>query len=150
MDIHGEIHIEMLRVMTRIGVPEEERAAAQEVALCLTMVPERAMAGLGDAIERTVDYYAVSQRVAEIAAEDERKLIETLAEDVAEQLLREFALEAVVVEVRKFILENADYVSVKLERRGVPGRIAVGIEARNRRTPVWSASINTRSSSTRS
>ena len=91
--------------------------AAQEVALCLTMVPERAMAGLGDAIERTVDYYAVSQRVAEIAAEDERKLIETLAEDVAEQLLREFALEAVVVEVRKFILENADYVSVKLERR---------------------------------
>ncbi len=112
----GEIHLENLWVSTTIGVPDGERASAQEVAICLTMVPELAMGGLGDSIDKTVDYFAVSQRVAEIAGEGERKLIETLAEDVAEALLREFALDSVVVEVRKFILENADYVSVKLER----------------------------------
>jgi len=117
MSDKGEIHIENLRVPTRIGVPDEERAGVQEVAICLTMEPERAMAGLGDAIGKTIDYYAVGQRVAAIAAAGERKLIETLAEDIAEALLREFALGAVVVEVRKFILENADYVAVKLERR---------------------------------
>lgn len=113
----GEIHIEGLRVPTRVGVPDEERATAQDVAICVTMVPERAMVGLGDTIGKTVDYFAVSERVAAIASEGERKLIETLAEDVAEVLLREFALESVIVEVRKFILENADYVAVKLQRR---------------------------------
>lgn len=113
----GEIHIQNLRVATCIGVPDEERAIAQEVAICLTMIPERAMAGLGDSIEKTVDYFSVSQHVAAIAAEGERRLIETLAEDVAESLLRGFALGRVVVEVRKFILPNAEYVAVKLERR---------------------------------
>ena len=112
----GEIHIENLWVSTRVGVPDEERAAPQELAICLTMVPERAMAGLGDAIERTVDYFAVSQRVGEIAATGERRLIETLAEEIAEALLREFPLDSISVEVRKFILENADYVSVNLQR----------------------------------
>ena len=113
----GEIHIENLWVWTRVGVPDEERAEPQQVAICVTMMPERAMAGLGDVIEKTVDYFAVSQRVEEIAGSGERKLIETLVEDVAEALLRGFALESVVVELTKFILENADYVSVKIERR---------------------------------
>jgi dihydroneopterin aldolase len=117
IDKKGEIHIENLRVPTRIGVPDQERASAQEVAVCLTMVPERAMAGLGDAIGKTIDYYEVGLRVAAIAGDGERKLIETLAEDIADTLLREFALDSLAVEVRKFILENADYVSVKLQRR---------------------------------
>lgn len=112
----GQIHLENLRVSTVVGVPDEERAAAQEVAVCVTMTPAQALAGLGDAIGRTVDYFAVSERVAAVAAEGERKLIETLAEDVAAAVLREFALEAVAVEVRKFILPNADFVSVRLER----------------------------------
>lgn len=113
----GEIHIDGLRVATRIGVPDEERSAEQQVQVCLTMVPERAMAGLGDAIDKTIDYYEVGLRVAAIAGSGERKLIETLAEDVAETLVREFPLDSIVVEVRKYILENADYVSVKLQRR---------------------------------
>jgi dihydroneopterin aldolase len=113
----GEIHIENLRVSTTVGVPAAERANPQSVAICLTMVPERAMAGLADAIGRTVDYFAVSQRVAAIAADGERRLIETLAEDVADGILVEFALDSIVVEVRKFVLENADYVSVKLRRQ---------------------------------
>ena len=117
MNKRGEIHIENLRVPTNVGVPDEERAQPQVVAICLTMVPERAMAGLSDTISRTVDYYSVSQRVSAIAAGGERRLIETLAEDVAEGVLLEFAVESVVVEVRKFILENADYVSVKLVRQ---------------------------------
>ena len=116
MNKNGEIHLENLWVSTNVGVPDEERAEAQRVAVCLTMVPERAMAGLGDSIEKTVDYFAVSQRVAAVAGQGDRKLIETLAEDIAEILLREFALQSVIIEVRKFILENADYVSVKLER----------------------------------
>jgi len=114
--VSDEIHIENLWVPTTIGVPDEERASTQEVAVSLTMVPERPFAGLGDAIEKTIDYYAVSLRVAAIAAEGERKLIETLAEDIAEALLREFPLGSVCVEIRKFILENADYVSVKISR----------------------------------
>ncbi|MGI9240268.1 MAG: dihydroneopterin aldolase [Verrucomicrobiales bacterium] len=116
MSDKDQIHIENLRVPTRVGVPDEERASAQVVAICLTMVPERKLSGLADTIDRTVDYFAVSQRVAALAAEGERRLIETLAEDVAEDVLRQFALDSVVVEIRKYILDNADYVSVQVRR----------------------------------
>ena len=46
----GEIHIENLWVSTTVGVPEEERASPQELAICLTMVPERAKEVVGRGI----------------------------------------------------------------------------------------------------
>ncbi len=111
------ITIQNLRVITRIGVPDSERGEPQELSLCIRMRPARPLSGLGDDISRTVDYYRVSQSVLKLAARGERRLIETLADEVATMLLADFELAEVNVEVRKFILPETEYVAVSVSRR---------------------------------
>lgn len=112
------IRIRALRLSTRVGVPDAERAAPQTVSVNVEIEPDRAFATIGDAIGDTVDYFAVSERLKTVAATGERRLIETLAIDLARAVLEFPRARAVTVEVRKFILPETDYVSVetRLER----------------------------------
>lgn len=110
------IHIEALEVRSRIGVPEEERSAPQRLTVTLTLEPAAGFRALGDRLEGTVDYAAVCEAVKAIAAERARRLVETLAEELAAQLLARFPLRRVEVEVRKFILPDTDYVAIRIER----------------------------------
>jgi len=104
------------RVSVRIGVPDGERAAEQEVEVSVTMTPARRFEGAGDRLEGTVDYFAVSQRVIAVARERERRLVETLAGDIASMVRGEFAVSRVEVEVRKFILPDTESVGVRVVR----------------------------------
>jgi 7,8-dihydroneopterin aldolase/epimerase/oxygenase len=110
------IHVQELELFAKIGVPEQERAAPQRLAVNLTLYPSRGFSGLGDAVENTVDYCVVTRAVQEFASQRECRLIETLAEEIAELLLERFALRAVEVELRKFILPDTAYVAVRLRR----------------------------------
>lgn len=110
------IHIQELELDAYIGVPDEERATPQRLTVSLTLQPSKGLAGLRDSIENTVDYFLVCQRTKALAAERPRKLIETLAEEIAQSLLAEFALSAVSVELRKFILPDTAYVAVRISR----------------------------------
>lgn len=71
---------------------------------------------MNDDIARTVDYHAVTIRVDEVAASKPRKLIETLAEDLAAMILDEFPVSRVTVEIEKFILPNTTCVGVSVTR----------------------------------
>ncbi|MGC4014638.1 MAG: dihydroneopterin aldolase [Luteolibacter sp.] len=110
------IEIRKLRISTHIGVPDEERAEPQVVLLTIVMTPETAFRGLADDIARTVDYYAVSLELEALAAATPRKLIETLAADVADHLLGNHPLRRVDVMVEKFILPNTECVAVRTVR----------------------------------
>lgn len=103
-----------LRLPTRIGVPEEERLLPQCVEAHIRMTPAGSLAGLSDDISRTIDYHSVAQRVRALAASGERRLLETLAEDIAVLLLDGFPLRTVTVEIRKFILADTDHVAVSV------------------------------------
>ncbi len=81
------IHIKGLRVVTRVGVPDEERALPQSLAVNASITLRKSFKGFDDRIEHTLDYYRVSQRLREVAATGERHLIETLAEDLAATVL---------------------------------------------------------------
>jgi dihydroneopterin aldolase len=103
--------------VTRIGVPAEERKSPQSVEAFLQMSPSRGhLRDLDDAIESTIDYYRVSERVRQLAASGERQLIETLAEEIADLLLTDFPVRAVTVEIRKFILPDTQHVAVTLSK----------------------------------
>jgi dihydroneopterin aldolase len=115
-----EIEIRRLKVSTHIGVPDEERAEAQELWLSVWMKPSQGFDGLQDKVSNTVDYHEVSLRLAELAAEKPRHLIETLATDVAEMLLSGYPLSSVDVKIEKRILPDADFVAVKITRRKEP------------------------------
>lgn len=112
------IIIRRLRTSTRVGVPDEEREAPQDVEISLKMMPPEPLSFLNDDLSKTVDYYAVSRRVIEIARTGERRLIETLADDIAEMVVDEFTVAKVSVEVRKFVIPQATYVAVKVIREG--------------------------------
>ena len=110
------IAIRSLEVTARVGVPEEERSQPQKLLMDLSFTAADQPVDLGDDITRTVDYFAVSRRVIAIAAERPRKLIETLADDTAAILLAECGLRWVEITIRKFILPDAEWVSVSLRR----------------------------------
>ncbi len=111
-----EIEIRRLEVQAHIGVPDEERRNAQKLWISVWMRPSQGLAHLRDMVENTVDYHSVSLALADLALARPRKLIETLATDVADFLLSNFPLESVDVKVEKKILPNADFVAVKIRR----------------------------------
>jgi FolB domain-containing protein len=109
----SEIRIDSLRVNTWIGVPDAERMEAQEIEIDIRIQPTKSFAEMQDNISLTVDYAAVCQRVSEVAAERPRRLIESLAQEVCEMILKEFAATSAEVEIRKFILPETRYVAVR-------------------------------------
>jgi len=117
-DSRDQIFIRGLVVSCHIGVPDEERAHSQDILVTVIMAPKKEPDAkpLNDDVSRTVDYHAVVIRVGEIAEERPRKLIETLSEDIATTLLREFSIASITVEIEKFILPDTRCVGVTTTR----------------------------------
>jgi FolB domain-containing protein len=107
-----QIHIEQLKVSARVGVPRAERARPQRLVLNITLWPARDLRDIRDAVARTVDYSALCQEAKHFLSRQSPKLVETLANDLASHLLRKFRIRKIIVEIQKFVLRNAAYVSV--------------------------------------
>ena len=112
----AQISIVDLEVFFRVGVPEAERAQPQRLLLTVEMEADFSAAAKSDAIADTIDYFAVTQHLLKFGEGREWKLIEKLAADIADAILSEFKPQAVTVEVKKFIIPQARYVSVTLHR----------------------------------
>lgn len=89
MDI---IFVRDLRVETVIGVDEWERHVRQTVALDLEFGAGIQKAAATDAIEDTLNYHAIASRAREHVEQSQCRLVESLAEQVAELLMREFGI----------------------------------------------------------
>ncbi|SRR5581483_629465 len=115
------ITIADLEVFYRVGVSEEERAKPQRLLISADMKFDFSSAAVSGRIERTINYYEVSQWLLKFGERRQWKLIESLATDIAEKILSSFPVEGVTVEVKKFVIPEARYVSVCLTReRHVP------------------------------
>ncbi len=110
------IHIEQLKVQAHVGVPADERSQPQRLTLNVSFWPRPK--NQRDELEDTVSYSSVAKVVREVVRQRHYKLIETVADEVATELLRVFEIENVMVEVRKFVLPDADYVCVTVVREG--------------------------------
>lgn len=119
MRISDEIFIRGLRVSCHVGVPDEERAHPQELMIDASFSPSSTAVGLEDDIRRTVDYHAVAVRLEQVAGERPRRLIETLAEELAAMVLDEFPVVSVAITIEKFILPNTCCVGVSVTRHAV-------------------------------
>lgn len=115
------IRIESLELLSSIGVPAEERATTQRLTVSLVLEPIRDFRALDDRIENTVDYFDVSNFVKALSLSRPRQLIETLAQEIAGQLLGRYPLRAVEVELRKYILPDTAFVAVQLRRERESG-----------------------------
>ena len=117
MDAPDLILVSNLELAARIGVTDEEQSRPQRLAVSLTITPAHGFDGLSDRIENTVNYAAVCEAVRALASGLPRRLIETLAGDIAAEVLARFDCMAVEVELRKYILPDTEYVAVRLSRR---------------------------------
>src|SRR5512133_2719482 len=107
-----KITIHDLEVHYRVGVPDEERAEPQRLLITVDMEYDFSSAALTDRVERTIDYKALSDRVLNFGKDRSWKLIEKVAWNVADMVMAEFHPQAVTVEVKKFVIPQAAYVSV--------------------------------------
>lgn len=114
-----KISIVDLEVFYRVGVPDEERLQPQRLLLTVEIGFDFSNAAKTDSIADTIDYFAVSQRLLQFGGGKSWKLIEKLAADICDMILSEFKPESVSVEVKKFVIPQARYISVTQKKSRV-------------------------------
>lgn len=111
-----KITIKELEVNTQIGVTEAERAHLQRLLISVVMERDLAEAGRTDMESATTPYDVVSNLVREVVTRRPRKLIEAVADEIAEAILSRRLAVAVTVEVKKFSIPHSQYVAVEIHR----------------------------------
>ena len=101
-----------------IGFIDWERRVKQTVVVDLELPVDCARAASTDEVTETVDYKRVAKRVLAYIEASEFKLVETLAQRLAELLLAEFALDWVRLSLSKpGAIRSSRDVGVTIERR---------------------------------
>lgn len=117
----GVIELRGLRVTAVVGVLPEERERAQPLELDLDLHVDLAAAASSDALDDTVDYGAVCDRVVEVVAGARPLLLERLSVAVGRAVLDlDARIDAVDVVVRKL----RPPVAHDLASSGVRARVA--------------------------
>jgi len=111
------IFIRDLRTETIIGIYDWERKVRQTLSFDLEFPGDIRRAAASDRIEDTLNYKSVAKRVLAFVEASEYQLVETLAENVAQLILREYSVEWVKVTLNKpGAVRGSRDVGVVLER----------------------------------
>ena len=114
MDI---IFIDELRISTLIGIYPREKAMPQTVEISLQIGTSAARSGESDAIDDTINYATVVERLRDELGQHHFNLLETLAEFVAGILLKEFKARWVRISIAKLgTMPGVRRVGVIIER----------------------------------
>ncbi|MCI0516692.1 MAG: dihydroneopterin aldolase [Woeseiaceae bacterium] len=95
------IFLHDLRVRTIVGIWDWERRIRQTVSIDLDMGADIRKAAASDRIEDALDYKQIAKRVQQFVEDSSFQLVETLAENIAAIVLREFDVPWIVVRVNK-------------------------------------------------
>ena len=110
------ITIEDLEVFYRVGVPDEERAVPQRLLLRIEVELDTTSAEQSDRIADTIDYFQLTRDLLAFGEGRSWRLIEKLAADAADHILTKYRPASVLVEVKKFVIPETKFVSVKLRK----------------------------------
>ena len=112
----SKITIVDLEVHYCVGVTDEERSKPQRLLVTVDMSVDFTSAALSDRVEKTINYHTVAQSLLKFGEGRSWKLLEKLVTNIAEKMMSEFHPQAVMVEVKKFTVPQARYVSVSLSK----------------------------------
>jgi dihydroneopterin aldolase len=101
-----------LEVFWRVGVPDVERAQPQRLLVSVDMLFDFSVAAKNDRPNRTIDHAEVIQVMTDYGIGRDWKLIEKIAAGLGNLVLTKFSPDGVMVEVKKFPIPQARYVSV--------------------------------------
>ena len=113
------ILLEGIQIPAALGVTAGERRLRRPVLLDLEVGRDLTVSGRSDNIRHTIHYKRVFEVVEDVAANQQHKLVEALAERIAEAVLSKFDAEWVGVRVRKPtpIAGVMNYAGVQITRR---------------------------------
>ena len=110
------IQIKGLKLETVVGVHAWERKLPRVLLIDLELATDTRRAAHSDAIKDALDYQAVADVTIKFVEASRFQLIETLAEKLAEQLLKDFGVEWLRITVHKpGAVAAAQSVSVTIE-----------------------------------
>ncbi len=101
MNQQDKILIQDLHVQAKIGVLEREQEVLQPLIFNLTLYPTVQFDQVRDDLNLAVNYAQVSEELLTFVQAKQHYLLETLAEEVAQFLLTNFAITAIVVRINK-------------------------------------------------
>ncbi|HZL44531.1 MAG TPA: dihydroneopterin aldolase [Verrucomicrobiae bacterium] len=112
----SRISIVDFEVFYCVGLGDEERANPQRLLVTVDLDYDFSSASVSDRIEKTINYQTVADRLLKFGTGRSWKLIEKVVASVADMILAEFRPQAVTVELKKFTVPQARYVSVTVTR----------------------------------
>lgn len=115
------IFIRDLLVRCILGVEDAERREKQEVVVQVELWVDLRKAGRTDALADSIDYSVLKRRILQATENTQYRLIEALAQQIADECLKDQRIECVKVTVEKRgVLRFARSVGVEILRRRGP------------------------------
>jgi 7,8-dihydroneopterin aldolase/epimerase/oxygenase len=113
----NNIFLHGLKLNTKIGVPDWERAVNQQLIIDLDIQLKEKHTFNSNDISKTIDYALVESEIKRIALKHNHHLLEDFGEDIISQLKEKFRFKKIILKISKQkILPDTDFVGVILER----------------------------------
>ena len=96
-----KITLKELAFNCRLGVSASERQDPQRILVDVELFADLGDAAASDDLAASVDYEGVYTEIQKVVTGREYQLVETLTEKIAQRLLEGFALDSVLVSVKK-------------------------------------------------
>lgn len=112
-----KIFLRELEIDAVIGIWEWERQVKQKVSIDLEIGTDVRGAALTDTVDGTVNYKNVAKRLIDFVGNSEFQLVESLADAVAEIIIKEFSVSWLKLSVAKpDAIEGSKIVGISIER----------------------------------
>ena len=135
-----KITIENLEVFCHHGVLKEENVLGQKFLVSLSMYMDLAQAGEQDMLELSIDYSEVAHFIEQYMKDHTYKLIESVAEHLAKQILLKFqVIDHLTLTIKKPwapILLPIDVVSTKINRGWHTAYLSLGSNMGDRQSNI--------------
>ena len=113
----NHIFLHGLKLNTKIGVPDWERAILQELIIDVDIELKGNDKFKSNDISKTIDYASIESQIKEIGLNNKHILLEDFGEEIISKLKEKFQFEKIRLKISKQkILPETDFVGVILER----------------------------------
>lgn len=119
-EVQDRIILKSIRFRGHHGVPDEEQDVGGAYEVDVELFADLTAAGRSDSVSDTVDYSRAFAVVREIGMQRRFRLLEALAQTMAEALLQQLPVRQVILQVRKLHppLEGVvEYAAVEVVRK---------------------------------
>ena len=113
----NNIFLHGLKLVTKIGVPDWERAISQQLIIDVDIQLKGDQIFDSNDISKTIDYALIESEIKTIASKHKHHLLEDFGEDIISCLKEKFYFEKIILKIsKKNILPDTDFVGIILER----------------------------------